>query len=45
MLRRQLRRQTELVRQKLQLETALEERYRDLVEIATDLVSVETCIE
>jgi PAS domain S-box-containing protein len=37
-LRKKVRRQTEIIRSRLQLETALEERYRDLFENATDLV-------
>ncbi|MBI5386313.1 MAG: PAS domain S-box protein [Verrucomicrobia bacterium] len=37
-LRRQVRRQTDLIRQKLEREAMLEARYRDLVENASDLV-------
>ena len=37
-LRKKVRRQTEIIRSSLQLATALEERYRDLSENATDLV-------
>jgi len=38
LLRRQVRTQTQLIRQKLQDEAALEERYRDLFENANDMV-------
>jgi len=38
LLRRQVRTQTKLIRQKLQDEAALEERYRDLLENANDMV-------
>jgi PAS domain S-box-containing protein len=38
LLRRQVRAQTKLIRQKLQDEAALEERYRDLFENANDIV-------
>jgi two-component system sensor histidine kinase/response regulator len=37
-LRRKVAKQTELIRQKVQLESALEEKYRDLFENATDAV-------
>ncbi|HYP04870.1 MAG TPA: ATP-binding protein [Bryobacteraceae bacterium] len=37
-LRRKVKRQTAIIREQLHLETAMEERYRDLIENATDLV-------
>ncbi|HEY3862220.1 MAG TPA: PAS domain S-box protein [Verrucomicrobiae bacterium] len=38
LLRRQVRNQTKLIRQKLEVEAALEERYRELFEKATDML-------
>ncbi len=43
LLRRQVQRQTKLIRQKLEDEAALEERYRELFENANDIVYTHDC--
>ena len=43
LLRRQVQTQTKLIRQKLEDETALEERYRELFENANDIVYTHDC--